>query len=81
VALLRGGAADRTSAGETLLVLVNAGTEPASMTLAIPELAGRRLLALEIGGLPAGPPVAASDDGSATVEVGARSGSVLASVA
>jgi neopullulanase len=81
VALLRGGAADRTSAGETLLVLVNASTEPASMTLAIPELAGRRLAALEIGGLPAGPPVAVSEDGSATVEVGARSGTVLASVA
>jgi hypothetical protein len=51
------------------------------MTLAIPELAGRRLLALEIGGLPAGPPVAVTEDGSATVEVGARSGTVLASVA
>jgi cyclomaltodextrinase len=81
VALLRGGPADPTSAGETLLVLVNAGTEPASMPLAIPELAGRRLVALEIGGLPPGPPVAVSEDGSATVEVGARSGSVLASVA
>ena len=81
VALLRGGAADRTSAGETLLVLVNASTEPASMTLAIPELAGRRLAALEIGGLPAGAPIAVSEDGSATVEVGARSGTVLASVA
>ena len=80
VALLRGGAADPTSAGETLVVLVNAGTEPASIVLAIPELAGRRLVPLEVGGLPAGSPVAIAEGGRASMEIAARSGSVLAAV-
>ena len=81
VALLRGGHADPTSAGETLVVIVNAGTEPVSMTLAIPELAGRRLVALEVGGLPSGPPVAVAEDGSASVEIPGRSGCILAAAA
>ncbi len=81
VALLRGGPADPTSAGETLIVIVNAGTEPASIALAIPELAGRRLLPLEVGGLPAGVPVTVAVDGGASMEIAARSGSVLAAVA
>lgn len=81
VALLRGGPADPTSAGETLVVIVNAGTEPASIALAIPELAGRRLVALEVGGLPARLPVTVAEDGGASTEIAAHSGIVLAAVA
>jgi glycosidase len=81
VALLRGGPADPMSGGETLAVLVNADTEPASVTLAIPELAGRRLVAFDVRGLSAGEPVEIAEDGSATAEIPGRSGSILAAVA
>ncbi len=81
VALLRGGPADPMSGGETLAVLVNADTEPASVTLAIPELAGRRLVAFDVRGLSAGEPVEIAEDGTATAEIPGRSGSILAAVA
>jgi neopullulanase len=80
VALLRGGAGDPTSGGETLVVIVNAGTEPATIELAIPELAGRRLVALGVAGLQAGAPVDIAGDGTASVEAAARSGIVLSAV-
>ena len=80
VGLLRGGAGDPTSGGETLVVVVNAGTEPATIELAIPELAGRRLVALDVAGLPPGAPVDLAGDGTASVEAAARSGIVLSAV-
>jgi glycosidase len=80
VAFLRGGAGDPTSGGETLVVVVNAGTEPATIELAIPELAGRRLLALGVAGLQAGAPVDIAGDGTASVKAAARSGIVLSAV-
>ena len=77
VALLRGGRTDRSSAGETLVVVVNAGRKAATLALAIPELAGRRLVPLDVGGLRAGASVAVAEDGGALVEIAAQSGSVL----
>jgi len=77
VALLRGGARDSTSAGETLVVVVNAGVEHARIELEIPELAGRRLVALGVVGPAAGAPVDVADDGTASVEAAARSGIIL----
>ncbi len=47
VALVRGGPDDPTAAGETCVVALNAGTEPQVLEVAVPELAGRRLAALD----------------------------------
>ena len=78
VALVRGGADDSTAAGETLVVVVNAGTAPVTIALALPELAGRRLTPFAVAGLPAGSPVDVAGDGGARVTVPARAGFVLA---
>jgi len=78
IALVRGGAEDASAAGETLVVVVNAGTAPVTMALELPELAGGRLAPLEVAGLPAGSPVDVADDGGARVTVPPRAGFVLA---
>jgi hypothetical protein len=59
------------------VVVANAGTEPATVALAIPELAGRRLVPCHISGLAAGAPVDVAGDGGASLDVAARSGIVL----
>jgi neopullulanase len=46
IAFVRGGAADPTAAGETLLVAANAGIDPVSVEVVVPEMAGRRLAAV-----------------------------------
>ena len=56
VALVRGGRDDPSAGGETLLVVVNAAADPVSIPLEVPELAGRRLTALAVDGLPADTP-------------------------
>jgi neopullulanase len=78
VALVRGGADDPSAAGETLVVVVNAGTAPVSMALNLPELAERRLAPLAAAGLPVGTPVDVTATGDACVTVPARAGFVLA---
>ncbi len=80
LAMLRGGPADPTSTGESLVVVANAGTEPSSIGLVIPELSGRRLAPLVVSGLATGPSVAVAEDGTAYLEIAPRSGSVLAAV-
>jgi neopullulanase len=81
VALVRGGADDPSSAGETLVVVVNAGATPVSVRLELPELAGGHLAPLAATGLPAGSQVEVSGDGSAGVTVPARAGFILAAAA
>ena len=82
VALLRGGPDDPTAAGETLLVVVNAGASPAALELAVPELAGRELVPV-VPGLGADPvpapprAVVVAPDGSATVRLPQRTGVIL----
>ena len=78
VALVRGGADDASASGETLVVVVNAGTVPVSVSLELPELAGRRLAPLAVAGLPAGSPADVAADGGVGVTVPARAGFVLA---
>jgi len=78
VALARGGANDPSAAGETLVVVVNAGTAPGSMALELPELAGSRVAPVAVAGLPYGAPVVVDGDGRAWVTVPARAGFILA---
>ena len=78
VAIVRGGGADPSPAGETLLVVANAGSAPVSTTFELPELAGRRLAPLAVSGLAAGFPVEVAADGTIGLVVPARSGVVLA---
>ncbi len=81
VALARGGADDPTAAGETLLVAVNAGTERATLAVAVPALAGRRLVPV-VASPGAGwddvADVLVGADGSASPVLEARSGAVFA---
>jgi neopullulanase len=78
LALVRGGADDASALGETLVVVVNAGTAPVTMALELPELVGTRLAPLAVAGLPAGSPVDVAGDGRVEVTVCARTGFVLA---
>jgi glycosidase len=80
VALVRGGADDPTAAGETLLVVVNAGIEPRSIVLADSTLAGRRLAPLAVAGIPGGSTLEVAGDGRVEVALPARSGFVFAAV-
>jgi neopullulanase len=82
IALVRGGDDDPTSRGETLLVAVNAGTDPVALEIGVPELAGRDLAA--VGSAPAIDdasaghcPIAVGLDGAATLRLGPRTGIVL----
>jgi glycosidase len=80
VALVRGGADDPTAAGDTLVVVVNAATEPHSIVLAVPALAGRRLGPVTVAGMPGGSPLEVAGDGRVEVDLPARSGFVFAAV-
>jgi neopullulanase len=77
VALVRGGRDDPSAGGETLLVVVNAGADPVSIPLMLPELAGRRLTALAVAALPAGTPAEIARDGAVVVTVPPRAGFIL----
>ncbi len=46
IALVRGGAGDPTAREETLLVVLNAGTEAITLEIGVPELAGRDLVTI-----------------------------------
>jgi len=80
VALVRGGRDDPSAGGETLLVVVNAGADPVSIPLELPELAGKRLTALAVAALPAGTPAEIEHDGAAVVTVPPRAGFILDAV-
>ena len=77
VALVRGGADDPSAAGETLVVVVNAGAAPQTIGLELPELAGRRLEPRAVDGFPTGAPVDVASDGRVALTVPARAGFVL----
>ncbi len=77
MAIVRGGADDPSAAGETLVVVVNAGTAPQTIALELPELAGRHLEPGAVAGLAAGTRVAVTGDGRAALSVPARAGFVL----
>jgi cyclomaltodextrinase len=80
VALVRGGRDDPSAGGETLLVVVNAGMDPVSIRLDLPELAGRRLAPLAAAGFPAGSPVEVGRDGDVGLAVAPRAGFLLDAV-
>ena len=67
-----------TTSSARLVTLTNTGTAPVTIALALPELAGRRLMPFAVAGLPAGSPVDVAGDGGARVTVPARAGFVLA---
>ena len=77
LALVRGGADDPSAAGETLVVVVNAGTAPQRVGLELPELAGRRLEPRAVAGLPVGTRLDVAGDGRVALAVPARAGFVL----
>jgi hypothetical protein len=86
VALVRGGPDDPSAAGETLLVAVNAGMEPAALPIAVAELAGRTLVPVaatseEGDAAGAGPDrsgeVEVGPDGAGILRLGPRAGVVL----
>ena len=77
VALVRGGRDAPSAGGEPLLVVVNAGADPVSIPLMLPELAGRRLTALAVAALPAGTPAEIARDGAVVVTVPPRAGFIL----
>jgi len=83
VALVRGGSDDPTAGGETLLVAVNAGTDPAALGVVAPELGGRRLVAALSTLAPGlassgdGEAIVVADDGAATLWLAPRAGVLL----
>ncbi len=62
-------------------MVVNAGADPVSIPLEVPELAGTRLTALSVAALPAGTPTEIDRHGAVVVAVPARTGFILAGVA
>ncbi len=72
----RGGADDPSARGEFAIVGTNAGLAPATVTLRVPALAGRRLRPLALPGFAPLAPIAPGADGAAAVSLAARSGGI-----
>lgn len=73
VGFVRGGTGD----GDPVVVAVNAGSHPASLRLAVPEAAGRRLATVALPGVAPDEVTGADGDGTLLLTVPARAGLVL----